>query len=105
MAKASTELVWMKMLLEELGFPITNLMILWCDNQAAMHIANNPIFHERTKHIELDCHYILEKEKGKLIQLKNVSTRNQLADIFTKALPKAQHEETLFKLCLTNTHP
>lgn len=48
------------MLLDELGFPITDPMKLWCDNQAANHVANNPVFHERAKHIELDCHFIRE---------------------------------------------
>lgn len=57
-AKATTELVWLRLLPEELGFPMLDSMKLWCDNKAAKHIANNPIFHERTKPIELDCHFI-----------------------------------------------
>lgn len=59
-AKASTELVWMKMLLDELGFPTIDPMKLWCDNQAKIHI---PVFHKRTKHVELDCHSIRDKVK------------------------------------------
>lgn len=62
MAKEATKLVWMKMLFGELGFPISALMQLWCDSQSAIHIAN-PVFHERTKHIELDCHFIKRKSK------------------------------------------
>lgn len=57
-AKASTELVWLKMLLEELGFTVDKPMVLWCDYQAAFHIAKNPLFHERTKNIKVDCHCI-----------------------------------------------
>lgn len=62
-AKASTELIWMKMLLEELGFKVKEPLQLQCDNTAAIHIANNPIFHERTKHMEVGCHYVRDKVK------------------------------------------
>lgn len=62
-AKATTELVELKLLLEELGFSISKSMNFWCDNQAALHITNNPVFYERTKHIELDCHFICDKVK------------------------------------------
>nr|KYP55409.1 Retrovirus-related Pol polyprotein from transposon TNT 1-94 [Cajanus cajan] len=61
MASATSELIWLKQLLKELGFGKVTQMALICDNQAALHIASNPIFHERTKHIEIDCHFIREK--------------------------------------------
>lgn len=65
MEKDVTELVWMKQLLRELGFPMSGPMNLWCDNQAAIYIASNPVFHERTKYIEIDCHYVRNKVKEK----------------------------------------
>jgi len=61
MASTTCELVWLKQLLKELKFEDVNQMTLICDNQVALHISSNPVFHERTKHIEIDCHFIREK--------------------------------------------
>ena len=61
MALATCELIWLKHLLQELTFGKDEQMKLICDNQAALRISSNPVFHERTKHIEVDCHFIREK--------------------------------------------
>ncbi|XP_019196175.1 PREDICTED: uncharacterized protein LOC109190179 [Ipomoea nil] len=61
MALATCELMWLKHLLQELQCGKVAQMTWICDNQAALHIASNPIYHERTKHIEVDCHFIREK--------------------------------------------
>ena len=65
MASTASELTWIKQLLEELGIKIQEPMKMFCDNQVARHIASNPVFHERTKHIEVDCHFIREKIQTK----------------------------------------
>ncbi|KAL4203588.1 hypothetical protein AMTRI_Chr01g104680 [Amborella trichopoda] len=61
METTTCELVWLKYLLHDLGNTHSQPMLLYCDNQGALHVASNPVFHERTKHIELDCHVVCEK--------------------------------------------
>ncbi|KAL1109753.1 hypothetical protein V6Z11_D03G199100 [Gossypium hirsutum] len=64
-------------------------MQLICDNQA-LHIATNLVFHERTKHIEIDCHFVRQKIEAKCIATRFVNSNDQLADILTKALRKSR---------------
>ncbi|KAK2391898.1 putative mitochondrial protein [Trifolium repens] len=86
MAHATCELVWLKHLLQELHFCEVGQMELVCDNQSALHLSSNPVFHERTKHIEVDCHFIREKIISGVIRTSFVNSKDQLADIFTKSL-------------------
>ena len=55
------ELMWLHQLLMEVGIKTLDLAKLWCDNQAALYIVSNPVFHEQTKCIEIDCHFVREK--------------------------------------------
>ena len=74
MAKSVCEIIWVYQLLSEVGIKVSVPTKLWCDNQAALHIASNPVFHERTKHIEIDCHFIRENIQQGLITTGYVKT-------------------------------
>lgn len=102
MATITCELKLLKSLLFDLGILHKGPTRLSCDNQAAMHIAKNPVFHERTKHIEVDCHFIKNELLCGNIQTSNVSTHIQLADIFTKALGQHQFQILLSKMGICN---
>jgi Reverse transcriptase (RNA-dependent DNA polymerase) len=99
MATATSEIVWLRLLLHELGCPSLNSPTkLFCDNQAAIHIASNPVFHERTKHIEVSCHYVRENVLNQTIKTPYIRSAEQLADVFTKALSKGKFQEIVNKL-------
>jgi len=74
-------------LLNDLKVPYSRPPTLYCDNQSALYIAVNSVFHERTKYLDIDCHLVREKSQAGLMRLLPVSSYNQLANIFTKALP------------------
>ena len=105
MASAASEIIWVLRLLSELGVHNLQPVTLHCDSQSAIHIAKNPVFHERTKHIEVDCHFTRDKVLEGLIQLTYLPTKSQVADLFTKALPSPHFKELLAKLgMISNTH-
>lgn len=98
LSKVVAELSWTVRLLADLGVPVDLPVPVYCDNQAAIHIACNPVFHERTKHIEVDCHFARQQLLAGLISLHHVSTMAQLADIFTKPITGLHHLSILPKL-------
>jgi hypothetical protein len=80
----TAELFWIRMVLWEMHISLPSPPTLWCDNSGALALASNPVFHARTKHIEVDVHFVHEKVANRDIQLHHLSTLEQLADIFTK---------------------
>jgi hypothetical protein len=102
MSTACSEIVWLRGLLKELGFPHTTPTPLHADNTSAIQIATNPVFHERTKHIEVDCHSIRDTLESRVISLSHISSDLQVADIFTKAMTRQRHQFLIGKLLLVD---
>jgi histone deacetylase 1/2 len=79
LANDMAELIWVEKLLGELSVSLQEHPCLWCDNLGAMYLSANPVFHARTKHIEIDYHFTRERVADKLLDIKFISTKYQLA--------------------------
>lgn len=87
-AKATSQAIWLRRILEDIGEKQEEGTILYCDNKSAIAIAKNPVNHDRTKHISIKYHFIREAIGKKEVQLQYCRSNEQLADLLTKALPK-----------------
>ena len=105
LADTTSELLWLRWLLEDLGVSTSSATSLYCDNQSTIHIAHNDVFHERTKHIEIDCHFIRYHLIHGALKLISVSSKDQLADIFTKSHPKGRLHTLVDNLKLVSHLP
>ena len=85
-AVAACEVVWLQKLLADLDVQVEGPVVIYCDNMSSIQLARNPVFHARTKHIEVHYHFVREKVLAGEIDLVYVSTQDQIADIFTKEL-------------------
>ena len=84
LANGAAEAIWVESLLKELGIQQQRTPILWCDNIGATYLTTNPVFHARTKHIEIDFHFVRERVAAGALQVRFISSDDQLADVFTK---------------------
>ena len=103
-ATVTSELIWIKSFLASMRVFLTQPMQLYCDNQVALHMSKNPVFHERTKHIELDCHFVRERLLSRELVTRYIPSKNQVADIFTKALGKQPFIFLRSKLGMVNPY-
>jgi hypothetical protein len=90
MAMVTAKLYWLRMVLKDLQISITAPPLLWCDNLGAIALASNPVYHARTKHIEVDYHFIREKILNKDISLSFISTCDHPTNTFTKGLTSSR---------------
>ena len=104
MTRSVCEIMWLHQLLLAVSIEIPVLAKFWCDNLVALHIASNPVFHERTKHIDINCHFVCEKIQLSLISTGYVKTGEQLVDIFTKALTGDRVNYLCNKLSMINIY-
>ena len=94
-ADATAEVMWIQTLLIELGVEAPRAAKLWCDNIGAKYLSANPVFHARTKHIEVDYHFVRERVAQKKLDIRIISSEDQVADGFTKP----QTERRLHEFC------
>lgn len=87
MASTAAKISWLHILFKELCIFLLHNLVLWCDNVSALAVAVNPVFHSRTKHIELDYHYVREKVLRCDLSIRFVSGKDDLANLLTKPLP------------------
>ena len=98
------ELLWLRNLLNDLGVKPKATMKLYCDNKSAIDIAHNPVQHDRTKHVEIDKHFIKEKLEAGIINFPFVKSEDQLADVLTKAIASKVFIDSLIKLVMGDIH-
>ncbi|PSS33155.1 Endonuclease, partial [Actinidia chinensis var. chinensis] len=98
MAQGTSEILWLRSLLTELGFSVTDSSYLFCDNKSAIMLSSDSVLHERTKHIEVDIHFIREKVRSGVITPSFVSSSAQTADMFTKSIGPSLLKSSLVKL-------
>jgi hypothetical protein len=88
-ANAVSECSWLRHLLAELRCKVPSATVAFCDNISSVYMSRNPVHHRRTKHIELDIHFVREKVAIGELRVTHVPSVRQLADVFTKGLPSA----------------
>ena len=83
-----TNIIWITHLLKGMKEEINKPVLLYCDNRSAINISKNPVMHAKTKHIAIKYHYVRELVEDKQVKMEYINSKEQIADIFTKLLPK-----------------
>jgi hypothetical protein len=103
LGQATKESVWLKKLLEEIGYhQRAEPILIHSDNQGALALTKNPTFHARTKHIDIRHHFLREKYEANEIKIDHCGTDDMIADVLTKALPKEKHNGFVLGMGLRN---
>ena len=92
-ANGVAEACWLRQLLHELHHPLQKSTLVYCDNVSAVYLSSNPVQHQRTKHVEIDLHFVRERVSTGDVRVLHVPTTSQFADIFTKGLPTSVFAE------------
>ena len=104
MAQGVCELLWLKKLMQDIHLLRKESFLLHCDNKAAISIANNPVQHDRTKHIEIDRFFIKEKLDDQSLRINYTNSGSQLADVFTKSLCSRLFHSFICKMGMRDIH-
>ena len=104
MAQGMCELLWLRSILNDLKMACEEPIILYCDNKSAINIVHNPIQHDRTKHIEIDQHFIKEKLESDLITTSYIPSGLYLVDFFAKGFPIERFHDLTCKLGMIDIH-
>ncbi|XP_071729206.1 uncharacterized mitochondrial protein AtMg00810-like [Rutidosis leptorrhynchoides] len=102
-ANAVAETCWIRNLLREMHCPLTSATLVYCDNVSSVYLSTNPVQHQRTKHIEIDIHFVRDLVAQGQVRVLHVPSRCQFADIFTKGLPFALFDEFCSSLSVQRT--
>jgi hypothetical protein len=92
-ANGVAQATWLRQLLLELHNPLRHAVVVYCDNSSAVYLSSNPVQHQRTKHVEIDLHFIRERVALGHVRVLHVPTTSQFTDIFTKGLPSSVFTE------------
>ena len=90
---ATRQAIWLRNLLEGLGYPQEEPTVLYSDNQSAITLTRDAQFHARSKHFDVQNHFVREKVENGIVDIIYVPTDDNIADVFTKALPKPKHQK------------
>lgn len=102
LANATAEVIWLESLLQELRIEPPRTPLLWCDNLSFVAIFANPVFHSKSKHFELDLHFVRERVLHKILGINHVPTTELVADALTKPLSANNFLKFKHKLTVEN---